>query len=123
LRVRDDDLRVQEDVELERAVILGSKQNRIQSHHSSLISPNPNLTALPRADHTLLLRKQSLFRKCTIPIHASLPPPFKEAMAATLVLAQQEAGTAVYIHSSEEILTCAHCIAETRDDRGPNNLK
>ena len=60
-------------------------------------------TALPRASHALLLQKQSLLRTTTLP---SLP-----ALAATLLFAQPEAGTATCLSPSGLLLTCSHCIA------------
>ena len=39
-----------------------------------------------------------------------------DAIAATLVFAQQEAGTAVCISPDGVLLTCSHCIAETHED-------
>ncbi|KAH7122301.1 trypsin-like cysteine/serine peptidase domain-containing protein [Dendryphion nanum] len=40
----------------------------------------------------------------------------KQAINATLVFAQEEAGTAICISSSGLLLTCSHCVAESADE-------
>ncbi|GAB1314710.1 hypothetical protein MFIFM68171_04920 [Madurella fahalii] len=80
--------------------------------------PPRTTTRLSVADHKLLLRKQDLLRNHDILV----PPDIRrsgsgaDAVAATLVFAQQEAGTAVCIHPSGLLLTCSHCVAETADE-------
>lgn len=73
---------------------------------------SPVTTRLPRSSHLLLLQKQVLLRKHAV----SLPrdfAPYAAAVAATLVFAQEEAGTAVCVSHRGLLLTCAHCVAET----------
>ncbi|CAK5265116.1 unnamed protein product [Mycena citricolor] len=41
---------------------------------------------------------------------------YARALAATLVFAQEEAGTAVCIDESGLVLTCSHCVAEDADE-------
>ncbi|KAK4446414.1 trypsin-like cysteine/serine peptidase domain-containing protein [Podospora aff. communis PSN243] len=77
---------------------------------SAIASPLPGtLPNLTRKDRTLLLHKQRL-------LLASPLPPSKAPLQAALVFAQAEAGTAVSIHPSGLLLTCAHCIAETSSE-------
>ena len=47
---------------------------------------------------------------------ATLTTSLAQAAAATLVFAQQEAGTAVCISSNGILLTCSHCVADTYDE-------
>ncbi|KAK4198008.1 trypsin-like cysteine/serine peptidase domain-containing protein [Triangularia verruculosa] len=78
------------------------------------LPPHPliSLTRLPRDDHTLLLKKQEFLQKYTPHVPRNLKRNAPDAVASTLVFAQQEAGTAVCIHPSGLLLTCSHCIAE-----------
>ncbi|KAK3293161.1 trypsin-like cysteine/serine peptidase domain-containing protein [Chaetomium fimeti] len=67
-------------------------------------------TKLSKEEHALLLLKQARLQA------AILAPPTDvsiSGIAATLIFAQAEAGTAVCIHESGLLLTCAHCIADT----------
>ena len=71
-------------------------------------------TKLSKQDHALLLSKQAHLRLLQVP--STLSPSRSEPptpTSATLIFAQPEAGTAVCIHPSGLLLTCAHCIAET----------
>jgi hypothetical protein len=79
----------------------------------------PALTKLPRGDHKLLLHKQSLLRESTIPVPSDFTAHSPDAVAATLVFAQPEAGTAVCVDPSGLLLTCSHCVAETASDLDP----
>lgn len=73
--------------------------------------PPISLTRLPRDDHNLLLKKQHFLQKYAITVPRTLKRNAPHAVSATLVFAQQEAGTAVCIHPSGLLLTCAHCVA------------
>jgi hypothetical protein len=75
-------------------------------------------TGLGFADHTLLLQKEQWLRKhrITIPGNRSNANKLVSATEATLVFAQEEAGTAVCISSQGFLLTCSHCIAETAEE-------
>ncbi|KAK4121011.1 trypsin-like serine protease [Parathielavia appendiculata] len=66
-------------------------------------------TKLTKKDHTLLLLKQARLQA----FGTLRPSSYTSATSATLIFAQAEAGTAVCIHDSGLLLTCAHCIAET----------
>lgn len=72
-------------------------------------------TGLGRADQILLRRKQAWLAEysITVPRHFE---KHKQAVEATLVFAQEEAGTAICISPEGLILTCSHCIAETEDE-------
>lgn len=74
-----------------------------------------SITRLRRKDHQLLLRKQVHLRACDVLI----PRDFRihsTAIHASLVFAQEEAGTAVCVAPEGLLLTCSHCIAETEDE-------
>ncbi|EWC47911.1 hypothetical protein DRE_02793 [Drechslerella stenobrocha 248] len=79
------------------------------------------LTSLPKRDITLLQRKQRLLRLQS-KTHTS-DAIAQIALAATLVFAQEEAGTAVCISPTGLLLTCAHCVAESPADYSPNERK
>jgi hypothetical protein len=77
-------------------------------------------TKLSKQDHALLLSKQARLRLQApytfSPSEFRSEPPTPTPTtptSATLIFAQPEAGTAVCIHPSGLLLTCAHCIAET----------
>ncbi|KAK4171607.1 trypsin-like cysteine/serine peptidase domain-containing protein [Triangularia setosa] len=78
--------------------------------------PPISLTRLPHDDHKLLLQKQDFLQKYAITVPRTLKRNAPEAVSATLVFAQQEAGTAVCIHPSGLVLTCAHCVAENETE-------
>ncbi|KAK3324480.1 trypsin-like cysteine/serine peptidase domain-containing protein [Cercophora scortea] len=74
--------------------------------------PTSTITKLNKSDHRLLLRKHDLLQQYDI----HTPRHFQrhsQAVSATLVFAQEEAGTAVCIRSDGLLLTCSHCIADT----------
>lgn len=75
-----------------------------------------SLTKLGRNDHKLLLRKRELLRKHMVANQEGHPSPVTSAVEATLVFAQEEAGTAVCIAPEGVLLTCSHCVAESRDE-------
>ncbi|KAI0542794.1 trypsin-like cysteine/serine peptidase domain-containing protein [Xylaria digitata] len=73
------------------------------------------ITGLKAKDHKLLLRKQIWLQQYSLEI----PPQFAKnaaALDATLVFAQEEAGTAVCIVPTGILLTCSHCVAENIDE-------
>jgi hypothetical protein len=74
------------------------------------------ITRLSSKNHTLLLKKRLLLQSHHITIPNALTTTLTPAVAATLVFAQEEAGTAVCISPRGHLLTCAHCIAETAAD-------
>jgi hypothetical protein len=73
------------------------------------------ITKLDPADHRTLQKKQSLLRESEVYIPTGLGR-HSSAVAATLVFAQEEAGTAVCVSSSGRLLTCSHCVAESAAD-------
>ncbi|KAI0203337.1 trypsin-like cysteine/serine peptidase domain-containing protein [Astrocystis sublimbata] len=73
------------------------------------------ITGLESNDHKTLLRKQTWLQSHSLDV----PKYFtkhKGALDATLVFAQEEAGTAVCIAPTGLLLTCSHCVAETVDE-------
>ncbi|KAF2430940.1 hypothetical protein EJ08DRAFT_203918 [Tothia fuscella] len=87
---------------------------------------DPSNQSLSRGDHTFLLHKQKWLRSYKVPIPplplckaASKEKASKEArilitqaLNATLLFAQEEAGTAVWISPKGYLLTRAHCVVE-----------
>ncbi|TVY42910.1 hypothetical protein LOCC1_G004691 [Lachnellula occidentalis] len=88
-----------------------------------LILPPTSTTSLPHISPTdlkLLRKKQSKLR-LTAPSTLSSTlsvssPDIRNALNATLIFAQHEAGTAVLIHASGWALTCAHCFGEDEEE-------
>jgi Trypsin-like peptidase domain len=74
------------------------------------------LTGLNNKNHALLLKKRRLLQTHPIAIPNGLATTLKPAVDATLVFAQEEAGTAVCISERGYLITCAHCIAESADE-------
>jgi hypothetical protein len=75
------------------------------------------VTRLSAADHKGFLKKRGWLQKHTVLSPAGLerrgiPNPAN----ATLVFAQEEAGTAVCVSPCGVLLTCSHCVAETEDE-------
>ncbi|KAF3804669.1 hypothetical protein GCG54_00012158 [Colletotrichum gloeosporioides] len=72
---------------------------------------------LSRQDLRLLLKKRRLLLENQILIPEDMQMKgLSSSVIATLVFAQEEAGTAVCISPDGLLLTCSHCIAETADD-------
>lgn len=90
----------------------------LRARRITTISITSQTTKLPRQDHRTLLKKQAWLQANTIdipPNSLSLPSSTNgtpNPIAATLVFAQHEAGTAVCISPSGILLTCSHCVAE-----------
>lgn len=75
------------------------------------------VTKLPTQDHRILLQKRKWLRTFSVLAPRDLtrngvPNPAD----ATLVFAQEEAGTAVCISPHGVLLTCSHCVAESAKD-------
>ena len=76
---------------------------------------SPGITRLSKTDHKTLLRK----RKWLHTYDVVLPKATSEdrnSVDATLVFAQEEAGTAVCISGRGILLTCSHCVAESAEE-------
>jgi hypothetical protein len=78
------------------------------------------VTRLPANDHRTLLRKREWLQTHTIESPPSLGRNGSTIanliIGATLVFAQEEAGTAVCVSPRGLLLTCAHCVAEALED-------
>jgi len=76
-----------------------------------------SITGLEKRDLTILRQKQKWLREFKIS-----KPPVRDGMdlsivvEATLVFAQEDAGTAVCIAPEGILLTCSHCIAESAEE-------
>ena len=89
------------------------KNHSISSLPSTLTS---TVTKLSTPDHRILLKKRKWFETHTV----IGPPALKRRgdtlnpiVNATLVFAQEEAGTAVCVSRRGFLLTCSHCVAES----------
>ncbi|KAH7327788.1 trypsin-like cysteine/serine peptidase domain-containing protein [Stachybotrys elegans] len=76
-----------------------------------------SVTRLPSSDHRILLKKRAWLHKYTVLV----PPDLKtrgvpNPAGATLVFAQEEAGTAICLSPNGVLLTCSHCVAETEQE-------
>ncbi|KAL2127506.1 hypothetical protein VTI74DRAFT_10622 [Chaetomium olivicolor] len=100
--------------------------NTSQQAGNNTLSSGPDITPLPtrlprshtklsKKDHALLLLKQARLQASNI-LKPTSSRASISAISATLIFAQGEAGTAVCIHASGLLLTCAHCIAETEPE-------
>ncbi|KAH7107325.1 trypsin-like cysteine/serine peptidase domain-containing protein [Auriculariales sp. MPI-PUGE-AT-0066] len=77
--------------------------------------PTATHTGLSRTTHKLLLNKRERLLKGNIRIPDGLLHS-EPLVAATLVFAQEESGTAVCVSPDGLLLTCAHCIAEEPEE-------
>ncbi|TEA20003.1 hypothetical protein C8034_v004245 [Colletotrichum sidae] len=81
------------------------------------LGPNVKLNNLTSRDVRLLLRKLHLLKENPIEVPKDMDRKgLASLFMATLVFAQEDAGTAVCISPNGILLTCSHCIAETADD-------
>jgi hypothetical protein len=79
----------------------------------TLISPGSKFPNLKSSELTLLRKKQAQLSSTAPQTLTSLPSPAHlNALLSTLIFAQHEAGTAVCIHPSGWLLTCAHCFGD-----------
>lgn len=81
-----------------------------------------SITGLERTAFKLLQQKQTWLSRNTIEI----PRHFDKnrgALDATLVFAQEEAGTAVCISPNGLVLTCSHCVAENEEELDNSRLR
>ena len=69
----------------------------------------------PPPSHHLLLHKQSHLHKYSIAVPRDFRAHSPATVSATLVFAQEEAGTAVCVSPSGLLLTCAHCVSQDDD--------
>ncbi|KAF7367116.1 AT hook domain-containing protein family protein [Mycena sanguinolenta] len=84
-----------------------------------IIKPGSRLPGLEASELALLREKQRKLRTQAQKTVASLPTDsqhMRTALEASLIFAQEEAGSAVCVDPAGWVLTCAHCIAETEDE-------
>jgi len=81
-------------------------------------------SGLSSAELRILYRKHNWLRthNIHIPLHKHAPSVI-QAIEATLVFAQEEAGTAVCISQEGLLLTCSHCVAETEEELTSSKVK
>ncbi|KAL2869748.1 S1 family peptidase [Aspergillus lucknowensis] len=92
-----------------------------------LVSPDkPRLPGLDAEETRILRKKQRRLRVSASSISASASEfgvHIHNALCATFILAQHEAGTAVCIDQAGWILTCAHCFGESEEEWRRNRRK
>ncbi|KAK3203747.1 hypothetical protein GRF29_106g514984 [Pseudopithomyces chartarum] len=75
----------------------------------------PKLTGLSRSSTALLNNKRTKLRTSITRLRRTTETHLQDALDATLVFAQEEAGTAVCISPSGLLLTCSHCVADDEE--------
>lgn len=88
------------------------------SQDVSVVSVGSKLAGLNNSELNLLRRKQQQLIANTTSTVTSLPeaPKYLNALSATLIFSDYEAGTAVCIDSAGWILTCSHCFGESEEE-------
>ncbi|KAK7014257.1 trypsin-like cysteine/serine peptidase domain-containing protein [Favolaschia claudopus] len=84
-----------------------------------VVKPGAQLPGLEAPDLALLRKKQRRLKAQAADRVSSLPntsPEMRNALEASLIFAQHEAGSAVCIDAAGWVLTCAHCIGETEEE-------
>lgn len=82
-----------------------------------VLNPGTKLPGLKAAELTLLRQKQSkLAKNASSTLSSYTEKPIRNALNATLVFAQYEAGTAVCIDPAGWFLTCAHCFGDDEEE-------
>ncbi|KZL72576.1 AT hook domain-containing protein [Colletotrichum tofieldiae] len=82
-----------------------------------ILGPNFKAKALRKTGLQLLLTKRQLLVETPVIVPSDMERKgLASSVMATLVFAQEEAGTAVCISPGGILLTCSHCIAETADE-------
>ncbi|KAF7344280.1 hypothetical protein MVEN_01719400 [Mycena venus] len=84
-----------------------------------IIKPGSRLPGLKSSELTLLREKQRKLKAQALSTLESLPndsPQMRTALEASLIFAQEEAGSAVCVDPAGWVLTCAHCIGETEEE-------
>ncbi|KAK6977931.1 trypsin-like cysteine/serine peptidase domain-containing protein [Favolaschia claudopus] len=85
----------------------------------TVVKPGARLPGLEAPDLALLRKKQRRLKAQAADRVSSLPnnsPEMRNALEASLIFAQHEAGSAVCIDAAGWVLTCAHCIGETEEE-------
>lgn len=90
-----------------------------------LIPPGSKLPGLSPTELSLLRKKQSRLSLNASSTLESLPrgPHHRNALEASLILAQYEASTAICIDPAGWVLTCSHCFGDTEEEWRANKRK
>lgn len=82
-----------------------------------IVTPGSRLSGLIPADLTLLRQKQSkLAKNASSTPYSFTAKHLRNALNATLIFAQYEAGTAVCIDPEGWVLTCSHCFGDDQEE-------
>ncbi|KDR68238.1 hypothetical protein GALMADRAFT_1354687 [Galerina marginata CBS 339.88] len=85
-----------------------------------------SITSLSKHDLAILRKKRKWLREFTItipPVRNGKDKDMTPAVNATLVFAQEDAGTAVCIDPNGILLTCSHCVAESAEELEDGRVK
>lgn len=94
-------------------------------NHIRVIPPGAKLSGLDSAELTLLREKQRRLRRDKTATLNSLSnqASLQNAIAASLIFSQYEAGSAVCIDKAGWVLTCAHCFGDNEEEYNASNKK
>jgi Trypsin-like peptidase domain len=96
-----------------------SPSQSISSSHEAvqIVPPGSKLSGLTAVELRLLREKQARLASTAPSTLASLPLTHsRNALEASLIFAQYEAGSAVCIDPAGWLLTCAHCFGDTEEE-------
>ncbi|PGH07636.1 hypothetical protein GX51_01645 [Blastomyces parvus] len=86
-------------------------------HAITIIPRGSKLPNLSPAELALLRKKQLRLSQDIPNLQGAVSGPrLRNALAASLIFAQHEAGTAVCIHPAGWLITCAHCFGDTEEE-------
>jgi hypothetical protein len=93
-------------------------QSMSSSHEAvQIVPPGSKLSGLTTVELRLLREKQARLASTALSTLASLPLTHsRNALEASLIFAQYEAGSAVCIDPAGWLLTCAHCFGDTEEE-------
>ena len=107
------------------SVCLTSSTSLSPSTVIQVLAPGSRLPGLTPSELRLLRKKQSRLASTAPSILNSLPSKehLRNALKASLIFTQHEAGSATCVDPSGWILTCSHCIGETEKEWVTNKRK
>eukprot|EP01103_Thecamoeba_quadrilineata_P016347 TRINITY_DN543_c0_g1_i1.p1 TRINITY_DN543_c0_g1~~TRINITY_DN543_c0_g1_i1.p1 ORF type:complete len:140 (+),score=14.93 TRINITY_DN543_c0_g1_i1:277-696(+) len=89
----------------------------INPHNGSVTAETGVIEILSRSDFTIVVRRRSISARLDLALCSPQGseyeiPESAKAISATLVICQEQGGTAVCVSASGLLLTCAHCVAD-----------
>lgn len=107
------------------SVYFVAKSSSVSHETVRLIPPGSELPGLSPTELGLLRKKQSRLALTASSTLHSLPDGLehRNALEASLILAQYEAGTAICVDPAGWVLTCSHCFGDTEEEWRANKCK